>query len=272
MKKLINYAILFIRILIICFINIQYLWIFIFIILIIFIYKRIEYLSIFKFFIIQETTTCIIILSLINTNLIIFYFAIFFKIGLVPFEKWFINLTKNFSWSIIICFLGPFKLIPIFIIIIIITKNIIFLLILITIYSIYKVTNRTKELYIIFYRSNFSNILILLINLFNNFFPMLWFIIYCIILLIINSNTFMKRISFFIILISLPPTFLFFLKFISIQYFRITNVYIIFIVIPISWRFIQYIYIIFKYITKIKINNFNINLFILYFFCCFLIL
>jgi len=268
--------------------------------------KNIKNELIINYFLLQSFNSYLFIISflLTNTNLnfIIFFFiylSILSKIGLPPFHIWYLKLIINLNWINLFFLSSIQKFIPLIILNNILIKfNNKFLLIYLIIIRIFRALKglNNNNLKIILTYSSIIQISWIILLIFNSEFIIInYYIIYSIILINLvyifskfkiellknfinikfnNKNHYFSILTIILSLRSLPPTFGFLLKLISIKFiFLNLNFFLItFIIINSLIRIYFYIKIIFNsiiiysFINKLNIkilnykNNYNIKL------------
>lgn len=228
---------------------------------------------IFFYFIIQTIASLLIIFSLLyrsffffqfNPSKIIFILSLSLKLGIPPFHLWIPSISLFLSWEILFFFLSIQKIIPLYIISLIEIKPLIFYLIILTssFISTFKIIINLNFKIILTYSSINQTRWIILLIIFKNILWFIYFIIYSLILLIINIIFQFLNISYnffysikplniqliyifiFFNIARLPPLSFFFIKWLRIYTFLInSNIFLIFIIILFNSFILIYIYI-----------------------------
>ena len=210
-----------------------------------------------KFFIIQECSTVILLIFYLINNITLLFIRIFLKIGLIPMEIWVINFIKNVNLKIFITLITSYKVIPIFILLSTFSfyTYLYLFFILFAVFKIYK--NVYRDFLIMFYSTNFINFLLLFMSGERIITAFVFFMIYNTIIISLNFND----IIIIVIIISLPPTILFFLKLCFIIHIFHINVSLLCFIFVIGWGVSPYIFIIFSIMFK-TFHKFHVFYFI----------
>lgn len=205
-----------------------------------------------KYFVIQELFSGVGIFSLVVfLENFLFIFALWIKIALPPFHGWFIKILyriKNYSW-----FMTFRKLVPlvIFIQIIILSNLMIFLnffQIIVYLWLSYSIKS------VIFFSRCFNFVWGMVIQHLAFVLRMFWLISY----LLVNYF-FLQGISVswrdLLVILSLPPSFLFFTKFWLILMLKWTLIFVLVFIVSSTILFIKYLIILENGFYRIKVKT-----------------
>lgn len=245
-RKIINLYITISSVTFLAFSSLSLLWIGLFNICLIFIWYLKNYQLSLKFYILQECCSSCSILFFILRLEIPFLICILIKSGLVPLEYWRINFIKPLNNNSFISFIGRYKIIPLYLIINLNTYFISLLLILISVTLLKIYQHFLGEKALIFYRGNFTLYIIIFCRISSY---TITICLFCFYLIIISSFKF-KNLSFLLILLSLPPTLLFFIKILSFIAFTQSNLIFLPLRFILGWGLTPYLFMLFRFLNK----------------------
>nr|QBG38537.1 NADH dehydrogenase subunit 2 [Acropyga acutiventris] len=254
---------------------------------------------IFMYYMIQIMASLMMIFPLISNNFFMnninlltinFYLSMMLKLGIPPFHLWMPMMSLYLSWEIIFIILSIQKIIPLYIISIIVMKNSIFYYLILSsaFMSVYKMINLLNLKILLTYSSINQTSWMLFLIFIKNLFWLNYMIIYTLILFVTSYflSFFKFSLTFFfnnnlslnfnlmylllpLNLASIPPLSFFLFKWMNIfiSIFN-SNLHIIFIMMIMNSFILIYIYInimnliLFFNLINIKfMNNLSMNLF-----------
>lgn len=248
--------------------------------------KKLRYV-IFKFYSIQVILSFALIILILSNNKLsgdLIFYVLRIKLIIAPFHLWFQSIVKVIDWKPLMLILTVYKL-PVFFLLCLLENKTIqhrvaLILALALIWPTIEVLNENLVHSLIFLSSVYNTtwiIIILIFNLWSLF--LYYFVVYrssvLIYFILIDYYKYQKITQMYdrqfvfykmiliwvtLILIGLPPTNMFFIKIIALQWFFNLKFYYIFIIIIITTITWLYVFINF-FIKKIILLNKNINKF-----------